>query len=175
MIGTQLYLVVSGNYAWLNWVTIVILAAGIDDRTITAILGFVPGAAPALGGAPAWFGCGPRTDRARRRAELVPGPQPAQPAPDDERLVRSPPAGEHVRGLRDRQRYEVVIEGTPEADPGPDAEWREYEFKGKPGDPHRIREAAPYHLRLDWLMWFLPLSRQYGELVHVVPGGAPAG
>jgi hypothetical protein len=55
MIGTQLYLVVSGNYAWLNWVTIVILAAGIDDGTISAIFGFVPGAAPALGAAPVWF------------------------------------------------------------------------------------------------------------------------
>ena len=28
MIATQLYLVVSGNYAWLNWVTIVVMTAG---------------------------------------------------------------------------------------------------------------------------------------------------
>ena len=34
MIGTQLYLVVSGNYAWLNWATIVVLVAGIDDGTV---------------------------------------------------------------------------------------------------------------------------------------------
>ena len=33
--------------------------------------------------------------------------------------------------------------------------WREYEFKGKPGDPQRRPpQLAPYHLRLDWLMWF---------------------
>jgi hypothetical protein len=24
-------------------------------------------------------------------------------------------------------------------------------------------QVAPYHLRLDWLMWFLPLSPIYGE------------
>jgi hypothetical protein len=24
-------------------------------------------------------------------------------------------------------------------------------------------QVAPYHLRLDWLMWFLPLSAAYGE------------
>ena len=33
--------------------------------------------------------------------------------------------------------------------------WRDYEFKGKPGDPaRRPPQVAPYHLRLDWLMWF---------------------
>jgi len=49
-------------------------------------------------------------------------------------------------------------------DPRDDLAWREYEFKGKPGDPRRIpRQFAPYHLRLDWSMWFLALgsSAQY--------------
>ena len=42
--------------------------------------------------------------------------------------------------------------------------WREYEFKGKPGDPRRRpRQFAPYHLRLDWLMWFAALSPRYAE------------
>ena len=31
MIGTQMYLVVSGNYAWLNWLTIVAASAAIGD------------------------------------------------------------------------------------------------------------------------------------------------
>ena len=54
-----------------------------------------------------------------------------------------------------RERYEVVIEGTDDADHGRTRGWREYEFKGKPGDPHRRPpQFAPYHLRLDWLMWF---------------------
>ena len=37
--------------------------------------------------------------------------------------------------------------------------WREYEFKGKPGDASRPPpQIAPYHLRLDWLMWFAAMS-----------------
>jgi hypothetical protein len=58
-----------------------------------------------------------------------------------------------------RQRYEVVVEGTAGRTIGADTEWREYEFIGKPGDPRRRPpQIAPYHLRLDWLMWFLPLG-----------------
>ena len=57
-----------------------------------------------------------------------------------------------------RTRYEVIVEGTLSDTPEDDAEWLEYQFKGKPGDVNRVpRQFAPYHLRLDWLMWFLPL------------------
>jgi Lipase maturation factor len=63
-----------------------------------------------------------------------------------------------------RVRREVVVEGTADEHLGPDAEWREYQFKGKPGDPRRRPpQFAPYHLRLDWLMWFAALSPGYAE------------
>src|SRR5918999_1336057 len=52
MIATQLYLVVSGNYAWLNWVTVVILAAGMSDGTLAALGLPVPGPLPEP---PTWF------------------------------------------------------------------------------------------------------------------------
>jgi Lipase maturation factor len=62
-----------------------------------------------------------------------------------------------------RRRKEVVLEGTEAERPG-DGEWREYEFKGKPGDPRRRPpQIAPYHLRLDWLMWFVALTPAYGD------------
>jgi hypothetical protein len=65
-------------------------------------------------------------------------------------------------GSVSRIRYEVVVEGTADDVPREDADWREYEFKGKPGDPrHWPRQFAPYHLRLDWLMWFAALSPAY--------------
>jgi hypothetical protein len=58
-----------------------------------------------------------------------------------------------------RRRTEVVVEGCPDATPGPGAAWREYEFRGKPGAVRRLpRQFAPYHLRLDWGMWFLALG-----------------
>lgn len=51
-------------------------------------------------------------------------------------------------------RYEVVLEGSMDG-----LEWKEYEFWGKPGDLKRAGvQIAPYHLRLDWLMWFAAFS-----------------
>ena len=48
----------------------------------------------------------------------------------------------------------MVVEGQ-----GADSQWREYEFRGKPTDlKRRPPQWAPYHLRLDWMMWFLPFS-----------------
>jgi hypothetical protein len=57
-----------------------------------------------------------------------------------------------------RRRYEVVLEGTLDDVLSETTHWDEYEFKAKPGKPtRRARQWSPYHLRLDWLMWFLPL------------------
>lgn len=61
-----------------------------------------------------------------------------------------------------RIRQEVVIEGTDEAVITDETVWKEYEFKGKPTDVRRLpRQFAPYHLRLDWLMWFAAISPGY--------------
>ena len=58
-----------------------------------------------------------------------------------------------------KRRFEVVIEGTLDPEPAAASEWREYEFKAKPGDVRRRPpQYAPYHLRLDWLMWFAAFS-----------------
>ena len=78
-------------------------------------------------------------------------------------------------GTVTKERIEFVVEGTTDEDPDA-ATWREYAFKGKPGDLRRIpRQFAPYHLRLDWLMWFLPLGHSAGRLVHGVPRQAARG
>jgi hypothetical protein len=63
-----------------------------------------------------------------------------------------------------RRRLEVVVEGTADPHPGPRATWLEYEFRGKPTSLRRVpMQFAPYHLRLDWLMWFAALSPAYAE------------
>jgi hypothetical protein len=79
-----------------------------------------------------------------------------------------------------KKRFEVIIEGTPDADPTAASEWREYEFKAKPGDVRRRPpQYAPYHLRLDWLMWFAAFSSpRYHEwfmplLVKLLEGDRP--
>jgi hypothetical protein len=58
-----------------------------------------------------------------------------------------------------RERNEIVIEGTMDAEPTASSKWVAYEFKAKPGDPaYRPPQIAPYHLRLGWLMWFAAMS-----------------
>ena len=49
-----------------------------------------------------------------------------------------------------RGRPEIIIEGSEDG-----VNWREYEFKWKPGDVKRApRFAGPHLPRLDWQMWF---------------------
>jgi len=164
MIGTQLYLVVSGNYAWLNWVTIVILAAGLADPVL-GVLVAVPVASfaePAPAFVVAIVGLTilvvtlsyyPVRNLASRR-------QAMNASFDPFRLVNTYGAF----GTVSRTRFEVIVEGTADEELSPDTVWREYAFLAKPGDPRRVPpQVAPYHLRLDWLVWFLPLSPMYGE------------
>jgi hypothetical protein len=171
MIGTQLYLVVSGNYAWLNWVTIVVLTAAIADPVVNAVAGAIlPGfqlASPAFDAAPAWFTAAVLLltlavvilSSFPLRNLLSPR-QAMNASFDPFRLVNTYGAF----GSVSRQRDEVIVEGTDATALEHDTTWREYEFKGKPGDVRRMPpQFAPYHLRLDWLMWFLPLSSRYGE------------
>ncbi|HEY5949667.1 MAG TPA: lipase maturation factor family protein, partial [Kofleriaceae bacterium] len=52
------------------------------------------------------------------------------------------------------KRYEIVFEGTLADDPKK-GEWREYDLPCKPGRiDRRPCILGPYHLRLDWLIWF---------------------
>jgi hypothetical protein len=79
-----------------------------------------------------------------------------------------------------RERYEIVLEGAAGDELSERTAWSEYEFRGKPGDPRRRPpQVAPYHLRLDWLMWFAALSPRYGEdwflpMVERLLAGDPA-
>ncbi|HEU4572150.1 MAG TPA: lipase maturation factor family protein, partial [Candidatus Limnocylindrales bacterium] len=164
MILTQLYLVVTGNYAWLNWLTIVTITAGLGDTALGAVLPIRPAS---FGPTPAWF-----TVAVIALAVVVvvlswwpvrnmasPG-QAMNASFNPLHLVNTYGAF----GSVSRRRYEVIVEGTAADDPSDDAEWREYEFKAKPGDVRRMPpQVAPYHLRLDWLMWFLPLSPGYAD------------
>ena len=163
MILTQLYLVVTGNYAWLNWVTIVVTIAALPDSIIGVVLPWAnsPAAAPAwftgivvlVGTLVAVLSYWPVRNLLGRR-------QMMNYSFNTLHLVNTYGAFGSVTRSRD----EVVIEGTTDEDPGATSTWREYEFKGKPGEARRMPpQVAPYHLRLDWLMWFLPLSPIYGE------------
>ncbi|MGW5046538.1 lipase maturation factor family protein [Streptomyces griseoluteus] len=165
MIVTQLWLVLSGNFAWLNWITIVLALSALR----------LPGEAPAVPPAPLWYevlvlalGVGLLALSSRPVLNMVSRRQVMNRSFDPLRLVNTYGAF----GSVSRHRYEVVIEGTDDERPSEDGDWRAYEFRGKPGDPRRWpRQFAPYHLRLDWLMWFAALSPAYagdwfGKLVE---------
>ncbi|HUN35446.1 MAG TPA: lipase maturation factor family protein [Trebonia sp.] len=165
MIVTQLWLVVSGNFAWLNWLTIVLALPVIDTARLGRVLP-LPAPGP-LAAAPAWyealviaFTVAVAVLSYRPARNLLSRGQVMNTSFDPLRLVNSYGAF----GSITRQRYELVIEGTAEEEVTPGTHWREYEFYGKPGDPRRRPpQVAPYHLRLGWLMWFAALSPGYAD------------
>lgn len=165
MVVTQLWLVTSGNFAWLNWLTIVLGLSVLPDAWLAPLL---PGAADhASAGTPVWFAavvCAVTAAVVALSywpvANLLSRRQLMNTSFNRWHLVNSYGAFGSVT----KTRYEIVVEGTDDAAWGPGTEWLAYEFKGKPGDPRRRpRQFAPYHLRLDWLMWFAALSPAYAD------------
>ncbi len=157
MIVTQLWLVLSGNFSWLNWITIVLALSAVR-------FSYTP---PSVPGPPVWYEVVVLAVAAlllwlshRPVRNMVSRRQIMNRSFDPLHLVNSYGAFGNVS----RVRHEVVVEGTTDAVPREDSDWREYDFKGKPGDPRRWpRQFAPYHLRLDWMMWFAALSPGYAE------------
>jgi hypothetical protein len=69
-----------------------------------------------------------------------------------------------------RPRYEVIIEGTTDSSTS-SAHWQEYEFFGKPGRLDDLpSQIAPFHLRLDWLIWFAAFNPSVNDpwFIHFV-------
>ena len=162
--ATQLWLVLSGNFAWLNWLTIVLAISVIDTSTVSAVLGIEPPAdMPAT--QPHWFAALVVTFAAmvvvlswRPAKNLLSRRQRMNSTFDPLHLVNTYGAF----GSINRTREEVILEGTARAVQSHETVWTEYEFKGKPGDVRRLpRQWSPYHLRLDWLMWFASISPSY--------------
>lgn len=157
IIVTQLWLVLSGNFAWLNWLTIVLACAAISN----------PAVAQDLPGSPLWFTV---LVLAFAGVTVVLSYLPVRNMLSSRQRMNQSYNPFHLVntfgafGSIDRVRYEVVIEGTDDPEPTDHTHWREYGFKGKPGDPHRLpRQWAPYHLRLDWLLWFAAHSPSYAR------------
>ncbi|WP_418960420.1 lipase maturation factor family protein [Streptomyces tritici] len=160
MIATQLWLVLSGNFAWLNWLTIVLALSAVDGSLLVGDDHVQPQA-------PVWYvvlvcaltalvlvrSYGPVRNLLSRR-------QAMNRSFDPYHLVNTYGAF----GTVGRLRHEIVVEGTDEPALHEGTVWKPYEFKGKPTDVTRLpRQFAPYHLRLDWLMWFAALSPGYAE------------
>jgi hypothetical protein len=157
-IAFQLMLIVSGNLSWLNWLTVVLAFTTLDNRWLS----WLPVSMPTLQSIP-------MAQRATvwvlTAVVALLSIAPAMNMLSSQQMMNSSFNSLQIVntygafGSVTQERYEIVIEGTDDESPSPATVWRAYEFKGKPGDPaRRPRQIAPYHLRLDWLMWFAAMS-----------------
>lgn len=158
MIVTQLWLVVTGNFAWLNWATVVLAfsavgipASGRSDTGIPTYWIVVTSAVFVLYAVLSW----PAARNLFSEHQVMNG--------SFNRWQLANAYG--VFGTVTSTRTEYVIEGSDDG-----TSWQEYGFRGKPGNVRRRPpQIAPYHLRLDWMMWFLPLGgvdRWFVVLLH---------
>lgn len=159
IIAHQLWLVLCGNYSWLNWLTIVLAFTALSDTLLVYLISipehivepkplafeilllFLLGITMFLSWKPLlnFFSRDQLMNYCYNPLHLV--------------CVYG------AFGSVTKERYEVVIEATDDIVPDQNTVWKEYEFKGKPGSLSKMpRQFAPYHLRLDWAMWFLPFS-----------------
>ncbi len=153
------WLSVSGNFAFLGMLTMVLTIPSLNDKLLRKVVPLAPPAQFArrclypyitvlLAGVVAVLSIRPVRN-------LISPRQAMNTSYDALHLVNSYGAF----GSITRPRYEVIVEGTDERVLTSATRWREYEFKGKPGDVYRRpSQIAPYHLRLDWLMWFAGFS-----------------
>jgi hypothetical protein len=159
IIATQSWLLLSGNFAWLNVITIALAVSSFDDAALGRVIPLRPGA---LDEQPGWY---VGVVIAYTLLILYLSYRPARNLLSRRQIMNASFDPFHIVGTYGafgsvtKERYEVVIEGTMDAVLTPESVWREYEFKGKPGEVRRLpRQFAPYHLRLDWLMWFAAMS-----------------
>lgn len=159
VIFSQGYLVLTGNYSWLNWLTIVLAFSGFSDEILLQFFAFD---LPAMASPPLYFqvlgilmfllvvylSFEPVKNLLSRFQLMNYSFNPLH-------LVNTYGAFGSVT----KNRYEIIVEGTMDDTINQETQWYEYEFKGKPGDLKQCPpQVAPYHLRLDWQIWFAAMN-----------------
>ncbi len=158
-IAFQLLLMLSGNLSFLNLLTIVLAFPALDGRWLAK---WLPVSVPPLAEPSRWFEYATIGYAAivvllsiRPALNLVSPRQIMNTSFEPLHLVNTYGAFGSIGRVRD----EVIVEGTSADKLSEYADWRAYEFKGKPGDPMRMPpQIAPYQLRIDWQMWFAAMS-----------------
>jgi hypothetical protein len=178
LVSFQVILIFSGNLSFLNWLTIIPVLACFDDSLLRHILPrcLVERAIQAHQNA--------RVSRSQQVlvtaffllvsalsifpvANLLSSNQAMNTSFDRLHLVNTYGAF----GSVGRERDEIIFQGTSDSIITPQTQWKEYEFKCKPGDPFRRPcIISPYHYRLDWQIWFAAMStpEQYPWTLHLV-------
>src|SRR5437763_1111932 len=162
----QIFLIISGNLSFLNYLTIIPFLACFDDTLLRHLLPMalvkraeraaqesqpsltINGVAVVLSILVAYLSIDPVLN-------LVSPRQAMNTAFNRFDLVNTYGAF----GTVGRERDEIVFEGTEDAVITGDTKWKEYEFVAKPGDPDRRPSfIAPYQPRIDWQIWFAAMA-----------------
>ena len=178
LITFQIFLIISGNLSFLNYVTIIPFLACFDDTFFRRILPkslvrraeeaaqqakpcrVQNGVAIALSILVAYLSVAPVLN-------LVSNRQVMNSSFDPLDLVNTYGAF----GSVGKERYEIIFEGTDDALISGDTKWKEYEFTANPGDPNRRPPfIAPYQPRIDWQIWFAAMASpaDYPWTLHFV-------
>lgn len=178
LVSFQVVLILSGNLSFLNWLTIVPALACFDD----SLLGkFLPHSVHR------WIASATDSARALRAQELTAAGlavlvaalsvAPLANMISTHQVMNTSFNRLHLVntygafGSVGQVRMEIVFEGTDDDILTEHTHWKEYEFKAKPGNPHR-RPAivAPYQPRIDWQIWFAAMSspQEYPWTLHFV-------
>lgn len=153
----QAVLICSGNLSFLNWLTMLPALFCLDDAFLAKRIPFLFSASlSSLSTLPlstlsvatsVAFGILVAVLSVPVVRNLLSPQQRMNSSFDPLRLVNSYGAF----GVVHEERVELIVSSAADVAGG---EWREYEFKVKPGDPNRAPKwISPYHHRLDWQMW----------------------
>lgn len=183
----QFVILLTGNYAFFNLLTLALCLWGLDDRTFAPL-------APVLRWRWGLIGVPPvlRLPLLRKILNGIPAALMAiggieligMFAPSMNRTIS--PVLTYISRFQIVNTYglfavmtttrpEIVIEGSNDG-----LSWREYNFRYKPGNLHRsLPFVAPYQPRLDWQMWFAALGSYQentwvGSLVYHLLHGDPS-
>jgi hypothetical protein len=155
----QVALIVSGNLSWLNYMTLILAIPCFDD---TFFLNFMRIEIPKLN--PISF-AQKVTIGILLGVVLLLSVNPVRNMISPGQVMNASFNPLHLVntygafGRITKKRMEVILEGTRDHEITSESLWHSYEFKCKPGDPNRRPcVVSPYHLRLDWQMWFAAMS-----------------
>jgi hypothetical protein len=173
----QIILILSGNLAYLNWISLVMVIPCFDDEFIRLVMGKIG------------FGLNDQKIKIKDlkfsifklRAlkvlsvtilvsliyfsqnaffNLLSPDQSMNRNHDPFFLVNSYGAF----GSIGREQLSLVFSGTLDKNINSASKWKEYQFKCRPGDVKRLPcWISPYHLRLDWQLWFSAMRPYLSE------------
>jgi predicted DCC family thiol-disulfide oxidoreductase YuxK len=169
ILALQTCILITGNYNWFNLQTMLLCLLLFDDAAVRRIL---PSALLRLLRLPAAAAPQSSPPRATRlivgalavlvvfcslvQMELRFGGNPPAVAQTIDSVFEPLHivSGYGLFAVMTTERNEIVIEGSADG-----AEWREYQFRYKPGDlSRRPPWNIPHQPRLDWQMWFAALE-----------------